>query len=253
MKPLIKAEFRKLFTVRSTYVAVGIAFAFVTLFAFYIEGIRATGNIMDPLKLAREIINAVSSVSIFGAIVGLMLFGNEYRYNTIMYTLTSSNSRSKTLLSKILAMSVFAVGFSLLVAVYSPLMTRLGLQIKGFTLVPQTIAYGSLLWKVVFTGWAYGMLGLLLAALLRNQIAAIVMLLITPITVEPLLTLLLKHNSIYLPFSALQQVTNTTMSAPPPQANIPYLTPGKGAMVFATYLLVGWVVTWILFLRRDAN
>jgi hypothetical protein len=30
-------------------------------------------------------------------------------------------------------------------------------------------------------------------------------------------------------------------------------SPGKAAAIFMGYLLVGWVVAWYLFLRRDAN
>ncbi len=252
MIPSIKAEFRKLFTVRSTYVMVGLSIVLVTIFAFYVEGIRATGYINDPGKLASEVTNAISTVSIFGAIVALLAFAHEYRYGTIMYTLTSSNSRTKTLSAKIIAVSVFAVIFSILIGIYSPLMTYLGLQVSGTGFGPQTLEYADLLWKTVFTGWGYAMTGLLFAALLRNQVAAIAALFLIPTTIEPLLGLILKHNAAYLPFSALQQVPRLVSSSPPPDA-MNYLTPGKGALVFAAYLLTGCIIAWILFLRRDAN
>jgi hypothetical protein len=31
------------------------------------------------------------------------------------------------------------------------------------------------------------------------------------------------------------------------------ITPFHAALVFLTYLVVGWIVAWVLFLRRDAN
>ncbi len=252
MIPLIKAEFRKLFTVRSTFVMVTLSFLMVTVFAFYVEGIRATGNIEDPGKLASSVLNAINTVSLFMAIIALLLFAHEYRYNTIMYTLTSSNSRTKTLLAKIIAVSGFAVVFSVLIGVYSPLMTYLGLQVKGFELAPQTLDYADLLWRTVFTGWAYGMLGLLFAALLRNQVAAIVAFFVLPGPVEALFGLVLKHNVVYLPFTALQQVASVS-SQRPPEAGMLSLSPEKGALVFVTYLVFGWFIAWLLFLRRDAN
>src|SRR3954467_14136812 len=97
----IKAEFRKLWTVRSTYVLFLVAFALVAIFAFYAEGIKASpATVQDAGKLAGEVTNAVVTVSLLGALAGVLLMTHEYRYNTIMYTLTSSNSRSKTLLAK---------------------------------------------------------------------------------------------------------------------------------------------------------
>lgn len=253
MIALIKAEFRKLFTVRSTYLIVFIAFFIVTLGAFYADGIKGGANVGDPMKLSGEVISAITVAPIFAAIIALLLFAHEYRYNTIMYTLASSNSRTKTLLAKIIAVTGFAVVFSVLISVYSPLMTYLGLHIKGYVLVPQTIYYADLLWKVVFTGWGYAMLGLLLAALLRNQVAAIVALFIIPSTIEPLLGILLKSNAIYLPFTALRQVTNTASSPPPSEVGIPFTSPGKGALICGMYLVIGWVIAWLLFLRKDAN
>jgi len=40
----LKAEFRKLFTVRSTYILTGLAILFVIFFAFYIEGYHLSGK-----------------------------------------------------------------------------------------------------------------------------------------------------------------------------------------------------------------
>jgi hypothetical protein len=28
---------------------------------------------------------------------------------------------------------------------------------------------------------------------------------------------------------------------------------GKAALVFSIYLVIGWIIAWYLFLRRDAN
>ena len=99
------------------------------------------------------------------------------------------------------------------------------------------------------------MFGLLLAALVRNLVGAIVILLVVPNTIEGLLSLLLKHNSVYMPFTALQQVVQSPVLANVPKrlADTGYLSPVKGALVFLCYLVAGWVVTWYLFLRRDAT
>lgn len=254
MIPAIKAEFRKLWTVRSTYVLFAVAFALVMLFAFYVEGVKAPpGAAYDTDKLAGEVINAVMTVSVIGALAGVLLMTHEYRYNTIMYTVTSSNSRIKTLLAKFIAVSVFSILFTATFALLSPCMTWLGMSIKGMTLVPQHIDIFSLVWRALFVGWAFQMIGLVTAALLRNQIGTIVVLLMTPSTAEPLMGLLLKHNAFYLPFSAITQVLQHRTTGTSPETIHIAMSYGKAAIVVLIYLSVLWVAAALLFKWRDAN
>jgi hypothetical protein len=65
---------------------------------------------------------------------------------------------------------------------------------------------------------------------------------------------------VYLPFTALQQVIQAPTIAgfaavhPARDASTTgYLSSVHGAMVFLLYLVVGYIVGWYLFLRRDAN
>ncbi|MEO6513156.1 MAG: hypothetical protein ABIR37_00570 [Candidatus Saccharimonadales bacterium] len=244
MIPAIRAEFRKLLTVRSTLFIFLIGLALVTLFAGFIEGYRGTPpELLNPFKLMSEVTGAVSVVGILAAITGLLLWAHEYRHLTIMYTLTSSNNRSKVLLAKVIVVTVYALLFTAVLTTLSPLLTIAGAHLHGHDLGPQMFYYRDIIWRTLFYGWAYGMLGLMLAGLIRNQIGAIVVLFIVPSMVEGILTLLLKSNAIYLPFTALGSVVNKN----------PQLSYTKAAAVFMIYLVVGWLITWILFLRRDAN
>ena len=248
MMATIKAEFRKLLTVRSTYIVTALALALVIFFAFYIEGFRAEhAAVLSPHFLADQVTGAINAVAVFGAIIAVLLLTHEYRYNTIMYTLTASNSRSKVLFAKILAVTVYAVIFTVIVAVLSPVMAYLGTQAHGLHLAHQTFSYGHLAWETLFYGWGEAMAGLLIATLTRNQVGTVVALFIVPGIVEQLLSLLLKKDAVYLPFTALSQVVNQNAMGGGS------LTPGKAAGVFALYLVGGWVIAWILFLRRDAN
>jgi len=249
----LKAEFRKLLTVRSTYIITILVVLAVSLIAFFLEGWNLKGAALhDPAQLAGDVTGALN-ITVFGAIVAILLMTHEYRYNTIMYTLTSSNSRAKVLAAKVVAASVYALFLVVLIGVLSPVMSYLGVHAHGNTLAPQTLHYGDLIWRSLFYGWAYGMIGLLLAMLTRNQVASIVALFLIPDLVEQLLGfLLLKHNAVYMPFSALTQVINGPSSAQSmPTAST--LSSGNAALVVCVYLVVGWIAAWILFLKRDAN
>ena len=242
----LKAEFRKLFTVRSTYIAIGLAVAFVIFYAFYIVGWRLTpAELKDPNQLTSDVTGALTSLPmIFGAVIAILLMSHEYRYNTIMYTLTAANSRTKVLLAKFLAITGFALVFALFIGVLSPTMAYLGVHAHGHAFAPQVIHYGDLLWRGLFYGWAYITTGLLLAVLIRNQLGAMISIFIIP-TIEQLIGLVLKANAVYLPFSSLGAVMMK-----PEKGSLSF---SHAAMVFSLYLVVGWIVAWILFLRRDAN
>lgn len=252
MMPTLRSEFKKLLTVRSTYIITALVTAFVIFITFYVIGWRMNAHdLHDPNQLASTITGALS-LTVFGAIVAILLMTHEYRYNTIMYTLTSSNSRSKVLLSKFIVVSVYALLLSVLIGVLSPLMTYLGVHANGHTLVPQTLHYGDLIWRSLFYGWGFSMAGLLFALLSRNQVASIAALFVIPDFIEQLLGLLLKHNTVYLPFSSLSQVLNAGSGNGRVDTSST-LSPGKAAGVFCIYLAVGWAVSWYLFLRRDAT
>lgn len=239
----IKSDFLKLFTVRSTYVIISIALLLLVLTCGYVEGYKAPA---EALANPRHLIDAVlvdklPLIAVLAGVLALLQFSHEYRYNSIMYTLTSV-SRNKFLASKIIATSVFALLFSLLAALVAVAACLIGIAMAGGDLAPQSIAYADVSWRLGLYVWCYAMLGLLFVALARNQVFAAVGFFIFPATIEPLLGLLLKSKSEYLPYASIESilVTNPNLHAPSP-------------FVALIYIIVFWAVAWLLFLRRDAN
>lgn len=250
MMAALKSEFRKLLSVRSTYIITVLVLVLVGFIAFYVEGWRlAPQDLRRPDLLASDVFGALN-LSVFGAIIAILLMSHEYRYNTIMYSLSSSNSRSKVLLAKFVAVSCYALVLTVLICLLSPLASYLGLHLAGHSMAAQVVHYKDLIWRSLFYGWSYGIAGLLIAVLIRTQVGAIAALFVLPAAIEPLLAQLLKHNAVYLPFLSQSQVINSGQGNTIGGGS---LTPGKGALVFTAYLVVGWFVAWILFLRRDAT
>lgn len=241
----LKSEFRKLLTVRSTYLITLFTIVLIAFVGFYVVGWRLTGgDLRNPFLLASDITDPLTNLVFLAGVVGVLLMTHEYRYNTIVYTLTASNSRSKVLLAKVIATSAYAIFFTILVAVLSPLMTYLGVHAHGHALVPQTLNLSDLAWRALYYGWGYAMIALMIAVIVRNQVATIVALFLTP-AVEQLLSLLLKNNTVYLPFDALGSLMQKPLHGA--------ITHARAAEVFALYLIVGWAIAWLLFLRRDAS
>jgi ABC-type transport system involved in multi-copper enzyme maturation permease subunit len=261
MTNTIKAEFKKLLTVRSTYIISLIALLLTGFLSFYVQGYKADSlhnSLTASLFLAGSITHHANTIGIFGALIALLLFAHEYRYNTIVYTLTASNSRSKVLASKIIAVLGFVLVFSAFLTAINLGLTVAGLAAAGQHLPHQDINYLTFYGKVLFFSEGYALVGLLSAILIRNMLAAAVVILIVPNTVEGLLSLVLKHNSVYMPFTALSQVVQppvikNAIAAHPDVSSTGYLSAPRGALVFGAYLLGAWLIAWYVFLHRDAN
>lgn len=250
MMSALKAEFQKLLTVRSTYFTVLIALVIVALFAGFGDGYRATAqNLHNPTILATESANAILFAGIIVAIVGLLLLANEYRYNTILYTLTSSNNRAKSLLAKVVAVTVFAIIVSAILALFSPLCAIIGTHLAGKHFVPQTFHIWHVLWQCIFVGWGYAMYAFILAAIIRSQVGSIVTFLLVPLIGEHIIMSIFKSSGNYLPFNNLQSVVNSLLL----KGNATPISTPHAVTVACIYIAAGLFASFILFARRDAT
>ncbi len=243
----LKAEMRKLLSVRSTYFIVLISLLIVMFFAGFIEGFRGEPKALQmPGLLGGESASAIVFVGFILAFAGLLLAGHEYRYNTIYYTLTSTNRRYKIVLAKLLVVTCFTAVVALVVTFFSPLCTIVGAHMAGKHIGPQVFDIWSIVWRCLLVAWAYAMYALIFIMILRNQVGAIVSFLLLPLIGENILMLLLKENSKYLPFTAAQSIVNpTTMGN--------HTTSAQAASTVLAYILLGLIVSTVLFVRRDAN
>jgi ABC-type transport system involved in multi-copper enzyme maturation permease subunit len=247
----LRAEFRKMLSIRSTYFITLFAIVLVSFLSFYVSGFQDSKH-MTNLFLAGTLPQVGGTISAFGGLVAILLMAHEYRYNTIVYTLTASNSRSKVLAAKIIAVFTYVFVFVAAIDALALGLMILGTKASGHTLTHQDINLGSYFLKTLVYCEGTALAGLLIVTIIRNLTASIVTLFVVPGTVESLLSLLLKNNKDYLPFTSLAEVISppTLVAGPLPQGTF---TPLHSALYFAAWLVVGWAITWFFFLRRDAN
>jgi len=180
------------------------------------------------------------------AVITVLAVTHEYRYNTIMYTLTSSKGRTRALLAKFIVISIFALITSFVFGLMSPLLSEAAIHMRGLPLGHQDIRVWTTLWRALFAGWGFTALAFVLAVIIRAQVGALAVLFIFPATIEGLAGLLLKNNRVYLPFNTL----NILLDSGDNIAHIPYV---RAALVAGLYILTGWLVGWYLFLKRDVS
>lgn len=253
----IKSEFRKLLSIRSTYIISFLCLVFaVGLFGFWGSGLSAGDSGTQTDYMSSIILNSAFFASMFVAIIALLAVTHEYRYNIVTYTLTSSNSRTKSLIAKMLVIFVMTVALTTVVTILAPLAARLGMSVKGLEIVPQSIDYFNLTWRSLFFGSASALFAAILAMLIRNQVGAIITYFIVISMVEEMIGgFILKQNAKWLPFTSLQHVINPTNPEIAEQmaSSQGYWRPEQAALLFTGYLVILGIVTWLIFMRRDAN
>jgi ABC-type transport system involved in multi-copper enzyme maturation permease subunit len=252
MMAAIKSELRKILTVRSTY---GISLFFLLLtgaISFYGVGYKATPSDLNQHLLSGTLPNLPGVIAFAGAFVALLLAAHEYRYNTIVYTLSASNSRMKVLVAKLTAAFSFTFIYSILVTAICFGLMVAGVLAAGHSLPHQDINYLSYFIKTIFTCEGFAMFALLVPTLVRNMQASVAVLLIVPNTLEALISALIKSSDKWLPFRSLSQVTAIQPTLPKGAPAPDLVSPLHGAVIFLIFLAAGWLIGWYLFLRRDA-
>ena len=246
MKAALTSELRKFLTIRSTYVLTIFSLLLAGFVVFWGLGYKADGfSLQSSDAVSTAAITAVMTASIFTGILAILHICHEYRYNTINYTLTASNSRLRVMGAKFIVLTVYGVLVTTVALVLGFSLMPLGASMAGHELGTQTIDLWDTIWRsgVFLMGNLW--LGLIIGFLTRSVVAAIVTyFLITPI--EQLIHNFLKISTNYLPTSAQSQIVNT-----PPGPDI--FSPAASAGVFAVYLVIGIVISGILFVRRDAS
>lgn len=249
MLSAIRSEFRKLLTIRSTYFIFAICLALMALFEFYGLGIRADSHaLMLPTYMINNVFSAIQMLSLLGALVSVMMITHEYRYNTIIYTLTASSNRLKVLLAKLFVATIYAIVFTALIGCFAYLFCWIGLQVGNHDLVAQQMQYKELIWRGLAFGWGMVMAGLLFGVLIRSQVGAIAALFLVPGVIEQLLQLVLHKNIAYLPFTALGTVISGSGTG-----ILSWMSTVQAFLIFLCYLVGGWIIAVVLFLKRDAN
>jgi hypothetical protein len=111
----LRYEWRRLWTIRSTYWLIGLTLAIQGLFTFVAAWGAQAGDAFDPEEVVSQIITLGAS---FGysplitayiiAMFGVFSFGHEYRYGMIRATLTAVPDRTAVFLAKVVVTSLLA-------------------------------------------------------------------------------------------------------------------------------------------------
>jgi ABC-2 type transport system permease protein len=192
---------------------------------------------------------------IFVIILGVIAMAGEYRHKTITGTFLATPNRGLVVTAKMLALVVAGIGYGIVLTLANLLTTVVVLGARGYG--PGLGADGvvrTLLLSVLGLG-VFGVLGVGLATLIRNQIAAIVVALALQFVVQPLAQILAQLNETtseiaqFLPGSA----AGSLISGYTGGEDVNMLPWWGGGLVLLGYAVLFAVIGWALTTRRDVS
>lgn len=266
MTAALRYEWRRLVTLRSTYWLVGGSLAIaVTLSMLIAWGFSGVDLVRDGQPLVMGVIATQGAaggspllIAYVMSLFGVFTFGHEYRHGMIRATLTAVHGRWSVFVAKIVVTTLVAGFTALLCTAQGVLVGRLflpGLDMWSDD-VAQVVA-GATIYTALFA-----LVGLALATLFRNQIAALVLALLFPLAGETIIRLILvlpeafddiQQAAGFLPFDAGAQMF-VQLDVDDMLAFLGYEPLGAfgGGITFAVFTGLLLAGAGALFVRRDA-
>lgn len=237
---LLRAEWIKIRSVRSTLIMLAAAGVLTVLFAVLIANEQRNDPFAGVGHLGDVIAGVQVAIFLFGTL-GVQVIGQEYRFNTIRPTLTAAPWRLKVLVAKTIVVAVAA-------AIVSVIMLAVCVLIGSAMLDPFEIdgIDQRIIWATVLFAMGWTMYGVALGAIVRQPIAAIVILLIQGLVAEPLLATIVKATGPWMPFQ--NGIQMTARSGDPEHFRSIF----AGGVYFFLFTFVLWAIGAFLVNKRDA-
>lgn len=245
MTRLLQAEWLKLITVRLPWVLVPMA---VLISAAAVAGATlsasSAGIELGSDEGVRRALHVTGTGAILVLVLGIIVAAGEYKTQAAVDTFLTTPRRYRVVVAKLitagtagLIIGAIAAGTALVVAIW--LFDR-----EGATLPLDSSEVWSTLTGTVLYAVLYGLLGIALGSLFRNQVGVIVGALAWLLVIEQILINTFNDDVNWLPGAAGQAIVRT------PSPGL--LDPGQGALVLLGYAAVITVLALGVSLRRDA-
>lgn len=250
---LVAGEARKLF---STWLWLWLLVGSVGLTALYASLAIAFGSDPDnptpPLSSPegqRTVFSVGQGAGALVAVLGAIGYTSEFRHKTATATFLATPHRARVMLAKLVVYPVVGAAYGVVCLASTSAIALVWLSAKEIPVslwrngIPATMA------GVVIAVALFAALGVGLGALLREQVAAVVSLLVYLFVAEPIVTRIpaLQDWSMYLPGSASAALTRVS------QAGQEFLAPWQGGLVLVGYVLVCAAAAAQLSVRRDVT
>ena len=245
MRNEIASEFRKLTTTRSIYAMLAGLVAIVGVGVVATTGGGQPGSLLVPLE-AQVFLNVSLTIApLFGLLLGLRSFTDEFRFGSIVPTLLASPVRRRVLGGKLVATAGGGVTLSLAAVAISIAVGVPILVVKGIEVTWSTGALAVVVGRLIGATVLWTAIGVGLGLAVKHQVAAIAGTLVWLLAAEGILSGLVPNVSKYFPGAAGFAVVGINPAE--------LLTPALGAVLLGAYALAAVAVGEVLMQRRDVT
>jgi ABC-2 type transport system permease protein len=242
---LVRAEFTKLTTTRLVYgmAPAMAAFAVLTVVANILDRQGAPPLSADSLPLL--VGGPVTLLSGAALLLGILGMTGEFRHQTVTQTFLVTPDRGRVVAAKLVAYPLAGITLAVSILAFTAALATAWLAAKGITPSLLDARLGRVLVGAVLAAGLCGLVGVGVAALVRNQVAALVGVAVWVLLVEGLLMSLLNIPSSlakWLPSAAAAALTNPGGG---------HLSRLAGTLLLAAYGLALALAGTRLVVRRD--
>jgi ABC-type transport system involved in multi-copper enzyme maturation permease subunit len=245
MKNQIASEARKLTTTRSIYAMLAGLIVIVGLGVVATTTDGQPGSLLAPLEHQVFLHVSLTIAPLFGLLLGLRSFTDEFRYGSIVPTLLASPVRRRVLGAKLVATAGGGVALSLAAMAISIAVGVPILVIKGFDVAWSTGAMAEIVGRLVVATVLWTAIGVGLGLAVKHQVAAIAGTLVWLLAAEGILSGLVPDVAKYFPGAAGFAIVGINPAE--------LLTPALGALLLGAYAVVAVAAGGVLMQRRDVT
>jgi ABC-2 type transport system permease protein len=243
MSALLQAELLKLRTTRTFVALVGSALA-ITLVLAVLSGLLGDFETEADARL----LFVGDFTGLFILLLGAMGMAGEWRHRTITSTVLAAPDRLKLLAAKTLSYAVAGVVVSFVVTTALMIVGTIILSARGETTLPLSDLL-DVMWRNLAVSAYLGAFGVCLGAVLRQQVVAIVGILIWGLVVESTLFFLVEDVAKFLPINgAPSGIIDVSFD---PENPTELLEPLVAALVMGGWVALLFVAGALLLRRRD--
>jgi ABC-2 type transport system permease protein len=247
MTALLRAEVLKLRTTRTFLAFAGLAVGTSLLIAGLVS------LLTEPTQdsVLTDVFTSDTS-SLFIIILAVVGISGEWRHRTITSSLLAAPDRVRFLAAKTLAFAVVGLLLSLSISISVAVLGFIILSVRDLP-TPGLGELAAQVGHIASEAMLLGAFGVCVGALVRNQVVAVVGLLLLSFVVEPVLIGLVPNVFRYAPFVALPTAVS---DLPPDQsglADVDLLAPGLAVLAMLAWIAVTFAIAAVLLRARDLN
>ena len=249
MITLVRAELLKLRTTRLWLVLLVVGVAVVGLIVVAVlasspDGSRGSGPARpEDGRRSSDVAHIGGIAATLALVLGATMTTSEYRYGTAGITYLATPRRARVVTAKMLAAVPVGALFGLIGASVPLLVALAWFAVKGNT-VPLDHTVPLEILQIGLQALFGAVMGVAVGAVLRNQVAAIVGLLVWVLVVESILSSLIPVTAKWLPFSGAAGAFSS-------QASDRLFARPEAGLLMAAYVVLGWAAAVWFERHRD--